>query len=242
MKLLCRPVVLIASFYLFIGCEGTANLPDFNNPITPPSQVLTQSDIASALKEALRFGIDSAVAYASRPDGFMNDTRLKIPIPPQAEKVEEKARQLGLNAQMDQFITTMNAAASEASKKAAPIFADAIKRMSIQDAQSILRSDNHTAATEYLEETTRAQLYRAFRPDVERAIESVGVTSIWNPIVSKYNALPMTEDVNPDLDDYVTQKTLDGLFLLVGEEEKKIRENPEERITDLLKRVFGTNG
>jgi len=242
MKLLCRPVVLMVSFGLLISCDGMAQLPDFNNPITPPVQVLIQTDISDALKQALEFGIDSAVAQASVANGFLNDGRLRIPFPPQAEKVEQKARQLGLDAQADEFIETMNTAASEASKKATPIFVNAIKRMSIQDAQGILRSDNHRAATEYLERLTRDQLYAAFKPDVEAAIESVGVTAVWNPIVSKYNALPMTEDVNPDLNDYVTQKTLDGLFLLVAEEEKKIRENPEERVTDLLKKVFGSNG
>lgn len=214
-------------------------IPDFDNPIGLPSGSLNQADIAAGIKEALTKGIESAVTSASSENGFFNNPELKIPIPPEAADVEKKARQLGLDAQMDTFIKTMNDAASKAAEKAMPQFLQAIRNLSIEDATSLLKSDNTHAATDYLEEKTRAPLYTAFRPDVEAAIEDVQLTAQWEPIATKYNKLPFVTKVNPDLNDYVTQKTLDGLFLLIGQEEDKIRKDPLARTSDLLKRVFG---
>ncbi len=122
--------------------------------------------MVDGLKEALNVGIQNAVAQASKTNGFLNDNKLRIPFPPEAAKVENKMCQLGLSAQADEFVETLNAAASEASKKAEPIFVDAITRMTIQDAQGILTSDNHEAANQYLEQQTRSQLHNAFKPDV----------------------------------------------------------------------------
>ena len=168
MKLLSSSFVLSVALSLLTSCEGTAQLPDFNNPIGgPSSQIITQSDMVDGLKEALNVDIQNAVAEASKTNGFLNDNKPRIPFPPEAAKVENKMRQLGLSAQADEFVETLNAAASEASKKAAPIFVDAITRMTIQDAQGILTSDNHEAATQYLEQQTRSQLYNAFKPDVQ---------------------------------------------------------------------------
>ena len=213
--------------------------PDFGNPISLPTGAMNQADIMAGLKEALTKGIESAVTSASAENGFLNNPELKIPIPPEAEDVEKKARQLGLDDQMDSFIETMNDAASKAAAKATPQFLQAIRNLSIEDAAALLQSSNTHAATDYLETKTRDPLYQAFRPDVEAAIEEVALTAQWEPIATKYNKLPFVTKVNPDLNDYVTQKTLDGLFLLVGQEEEKIREDPLARTSDLLKRVFG---
>ena len=143
--------------------------------------------------------------------------------------------------QVDKFELTLNRAAEEAAKEAAPIFIDAVKNMSISDGFAILKGDS-TAATEYLREKTSAQLKVKFKPVIHNAIEKVEVTKYWNPIITTYNKIPFVEKMNPDLEEYVTQKAMDGLFLMLAQEEAKIRKDPAARVTDLLKRVFGNQG
>lgn len=201
---------------------------------------LTNDEVIRGLKEALSIGSKNSARNAAKENGYYKNRLLFIPFPPDAIKVKETAEKLGLQRQVDQFVVTLNRAAEEAAKKAAPIFLDAIKDMSIRDGFKILDGlDN--AATTYLKTKTSRRLQSTYEPIVHKAIEKVQVTKYWNPIVSKYNALPGTNPVNPDLDAYVTERAIHGLFLLVAQEEKKIRREPSARVTELLRRVFGAD-
>lgn len=153
------------------------------------------------------------------------------------KKMEDKLRLVGMGAQVDSFEYALNKAAELASKEAAPIFLQAIKNMDVKDGLKILRGDDY-AATRFLKNQTSDSLYGVFKPIVEKAIKEVKVTQYWNPLASRYNKIPLTTKVNPDLEDYTTNKAMEGLFKLLGLEEKKIRNNPVARVTGLLKKVF----
>jgi hypothetical protein len=202
---------------------------------------LTTSEVTRGLKEALVVGTNNAVSFAGKENGFLNTPRLRIPFPEEAEKVKSTAIKLGLSGQVDAFEENLNHAAEKAVSHAAPIFVDAITSMSIEDAFAILRGEDQ-AATNYLRQNTENELRDAFRPEVREAIEAVELTKYWSPLASAYNSasiLTGADEVNPDLTGYVTDEAMDGLFLLIGEEERKIRENPTARVSDILKKVFG---
>ena len=206
------------------------------------TSALTNDEIISGLKEALSVGTDNATGFASAIDGFNNNVRIHIPFPEDAIKVKNTVEDLGLSPQVDKFVTTLNRAAEEASKDAGPIFLDAILSMSISDGLTILKGDKD-AATSFLREKTYESLYTAFAPKVKSAVAKVKVGENWTPLANAYNTatfLTGGEPVNPDLNDYVTGKAIDGLFTLLADEEEKIRENPAARVTDLLKKVFGS--
>ncbi len=198
---------------------------------------LTTGEVVAGLKEALVKGARQGADDASKENGYFGNPIIKIPFPPEVKKVEDRLRQIGLGSEVDKFILTLNRGAEEAAKEAAPIFVDAITSMSIQDAWSILKGDNN-AATEYLRRKTSAQLIETFAPVMQRALDRVNATKYYGDVITAYNKLPLTEDVNPDLNEYATQKAVDGLFTLIAQEEEKIRENPAERTTALLKKVF----
>lgn len=200
---------------------------------------LTNAEVIRGLKEALSIGANKAARKASKLNGFYKNPRIRIPFPPEAQKVKATAEALGMKKQVDEFVRTLNRAAEEAAKKAAPIFLDAIKGMTIQDGFDILRGSDD-AATAYLKRKTTAPLTREFKPVVGRAIDKVHVTRYWNPIVTRYNQVPFVKRVNPDLDAYVTERALAGLFKLIADEEKKIRKDPAARVTELLRKVFGS--
>lgn len=202
---------------------------------------LTNAEVVKGLKEALQKGTQKAVSTTSKADGFNKDPLIRIPFPQEALKVKEKALQLGLDSQVAQFETTLNRAAEEAAKNASSIFVDAILTMSIQDGFDILKGGDK-AATNYLINKTTAQLKQKMAPVVKDAIAKVKLTNYWNPLANKYNsAMTLTggQKINPDLNDYVTSKAIDGLFVHIAKEEKNIRDNPAARVTDLLKKVFG---
>lgn len=155
--------------------------------------------------------------------------------------MKEKVEAVGFKPQVDKFVLTLNRAAEEATKEAAPIFVNAIMSMSIQDGMNILKGADN-AATKYLEEKTTSQLYTNFKPKVGAAIQKVELTKHWEPLATKYNQLTMLtggEKVNPDLEDYVTKGAIKGLFTLIADEEGKIRKDPLARVNDILKKVFG---
>lgn len=200
---------------------------------------LSNDEIVSGLKEALNVGIDKAGAKASALDGFNKNDLVRIPFPDEAKKMEDKLRLVGMGAQVDSFEVALNRAAELAAKEAAPIFIQAIKSMNVSDGMNILKGDDD-AATQYLSKTTNDSLYATFKPLVEKALKAVKVTQYWNPLASRYNKIPLTTKVNPDLEDYTTKKAMEGLFKLLAKEEKKIRDQPAARVTDLLKKVFAT--
>lgn len=199
---------------------------------------LSNDEVVKGLREALTIGSGNAAGSASKTDGFLKNNLIKIPFPKESKIVETKARQIGMGSQVDRFVTTMNRAAEEASKEAKPVFINAIKTMSITDGISILRGGDN-AATTFLKGRTSAELTNKFSPIVKRAIQKVQLTKFWKPIITGYNKIPGVKRQNPDLDRYVTEKTLEGLFTLLGQEEAKIRKDPVAQVTDLLRRVFG---
>ncbi len=195
------------------------------------------NEIVSGLKEALSIGTQKAVELVSQEDGYFGHELIKILMPEEMKKVTDALAAIGFQKQVDEFIMSMNRAAEKAAPAAVSIFVGAIKAMSIEDAANILRGED-TAATEYFKENTSEDLYAAFNPIISAAMEEVGVTQTYTRLMDKYSSLPFVSEIAIDLDEYVTQKSLDGLFFMVGEEEKKIRTDPAARVTDLLKKVF----
>lgn len=201
---------------------------------------LSNDDIVAGLKEALSVGAKNSAGKLSSLDGFFKNEAIKLLIPPEAKKVESALRSAGLGSQVDKAILSMNRAAEEASKSAAPIFVDAIKQMSFQDALGILKGAD-TAATSYLKGKTSSALTASFRPVIEEALKKTDATKYWKDLFDTYNRLPTTiKKINPDLPAYVTDKALYGMFVQVAEEEKKIRKDPAARVSDILKKVFGS--
>jgi|SRR5579875_3008934 len=199
---------------------------------------LSNDEIVSGLKEALQVGTERGTQKLSAIDGFFKDAAIKILMPPEAQKVEATLRNLGMGNLVDNAILSMNRAAEDAAKSAAPIFINAIKQMSIQDALGILRGGDF-AATNYLKQKTTTSLTDAFRPVIEASLKKVDATKYWNAVFTAYNKFSLKK-VNPDLSSYVTEKALSGIFYQVGQEEQKIRKDPVARTTDLLKKVFGS--
>ena len=198
---------------------------------------LSTDEVVNGLKEALNKGVTNGTSKLSAVDGFFKDAVIKILMPPDAEKVERTLRSIGLGKQVDDAILSMNRAAEDAAKNAAPIFLNAIKQMSIGDAWSILNGSD-TAATKYLREKTTASLTQAFKPVIDQSLEKTGATKYWNTVFTSYNKVAFKK-INPDLSAYVTDKAMSGIFYEVGQEEMQIRKDPLARTSDLLKKVFG---
>lgn len=204
---------------------------------------LSNADVVAGLKEALNKGAEQSVSLASALDGFNKNERIRIPFPAEAEKMKNTLKTIGMGKQVEEFELTLNRAAENAAKEAVPVFVDAIKGMSVADGFAILKGEEN-AATQYLQRTTTGNLTEKFRPIVEKATKEVALTNYWSPLASGYNkatALTGGQAVNPDLDAYVTQKAIDGLFVLIADKEAEIRKDPLARTSDLLQRVFGGN-
>jgi hypothetical protein len=201
------------------------------------SSSLSSSEIVSGLKEALSLGAKKSGDKLSATDGFYKDAAVKILLPKQVQNVESKMKMLGLGKLVDDAELRMNRAAEDASKTAAPIFLDAIKKMTVTDALNILRGAD-TAATGYLRKTTSTSLTTAFRPIIEESLKKVDAAKYWKDVFSAYNKFT-SNPVDTDMNSYVTAKALDGLFYYVAQEEVNIRKNPAARVTDILKSVFG---
>lgn len=199
---------------------------------------MSTNTVASGLKEALAIGVEKGTKQLSSVDGFFKDAAIKILLPAEAQKVEKTLRSVGMGRLVDSAVLSMNRAAEDAAKSAAPIFVNAIKQMTIQDAFSILKGAD-TAATGYLRVKTTSPLTEAFRPVIEGSLSKVNATKHWNSLVTAYNKVPLVSKINPDLSAYVTEKALSGIFYQVGKEEQSIRKDPLARTTDLLKTVFG---
>lgn len=247
MKLKKIPFILsIVGLLTFTQCDILENIAgeivNTGTSTDPAIPKLTNAEVISGLKEALTLGIQKGANLASMTDGFFKNEMIKLAFPADAIKIKEKALELGLNGQVDKVELTLNRAAEEASKKAAPIFVDAIKNMSIGDGFAILNGSD-SAATMFLRNKTTSQLVAAFKPVVHNAIETVELTKYWDPIATKYNLFAKftgKPEVNADLDAYVTDKGIEGLFYMVQVEEKKIRKDPAAQVTDLLQKVFGS--
>ncbi|MGV6852134.1 MAG: DUF4197 domain-containing protein [bacterium] len=208
------------------------------------------SQVVDGLKEALAKGVDIAVTTLGKDNGFLGDELVKISIPDSLNSVTKIAKKLGGKKYIDQFVTTMNHAAEQATPKAAEILSDAIRNMSIEDALGILKGSDD-AATQYFRKNSEQKLKQSFLPVVEQATEQSGATKAYKKLLSKGGGKAsgmlggalggVVDEDDLDLDQYVTEKALDGLFTYIAIEEKKIRSDPLARTTDLLKKVFGKN-
>jgi uncharacterized protein DUF4197 len=199
---------------------------------------LTTSEVAKGLKEALIKGAEYSTDIASKTDGYFKNPAIKIPFPPEIQKIETKLRQIGLNKLVDDFILSMNRGAEKAAAEATPIFVNAITNMTIEDAWAILKGDDD-AATKYLQKTTGGQLKTKFKPIIRQSLESVNATKYYADITNTYNKIPLVTPLETDLSEYVNNLAIDGLFSLVAKEELAIRKNPIARTSELLKKVFG---
>jgi hypothetical protein len=229
-------IILIA----IIGLQQT-DAQFFKNAkkiLNSKSNGLTEKDAADGIKEALVNGTGESVKLVSVINGYWGNPEIKIPFPPEAAEIESKLKAIGLSKKVDEFNESMNHAAEKAADEAKPIFIAAIKAMTVKDAIIIVRgSDN--AATIYLKNTTSTELINKFRPPIKTSLDNVNATKYWSDLISIYNKIPMVKKMNPDLTQYVTQKAIDGLFIMIAREELKIRKDPMARTSELLKKVFG---
>jgi hypothetical protein len=198
---------------------------------------LSTEEVGQGLKEALTNGVSKGSDQVSQVDGYFKNPEIKIPFPPEIKHVEDRLREVGLGDQVDKFVLSLNRAAEDAANGAKPIFIDAIKQMTIEDAWSILKGEQD-AATQYLIKTTSVPLKANFKPVIQNSLNKVDATKYYHDLVTEYNKLPLVKKVNPDIDQYATDKAADGLFVMIAQEEKNIRQNPEARTSDLLKKVF----
>ena len=219
------------------GCAGQDWRQVSSDLLSGTGQTDTQT-IAAGLKEALRVGSQRAVQKASQKGGYLDNPELRIPLPSKVEKMANALRKVGMGGQFDKLERKMNRAAEEAAADAAPVFIDAISEMGIADARQILGGDM-TAATDYLREKTSDELRNRYKPIVQEKLQSVGVVDLYNSLHDRYSKLPLAPSVQFTPEDYATDRALDGLFKLLAQEEKRIRQNPAARTTELLKQVFG---
>jgi RNA binding exosome subunit len=201
-------------------------------------ETLTESKVISGLKEALSIGTQNAVDSVSKVDGYYGNPAIKILMPEKLQKVAEVLAKVGFEKQVNDLVLSMNRAAEKATPEAIPIFIDAIKGMSFEDAKNILDGGD-TAATDYFKIKTSAKLFDKFKPTISESMKEVGVTRIYKTVMTKYESIPFVQKESFDIDHYITNKSLEGLFHMVGQEEKKIRTDPAARVTELLKDVFG---
>ncbi len=226
---------IIALLYIVIlsGCAELQSVVD-----SLPNQVgVDNATIASGLRQALDFGIDKQVSKLTQKDGFYANPLVKILLPEELQKVDQTLRSVGLSSLADEGLKVLNRAAEDAVSEATPIFVDAVIGITFVDAKNILLGDD-TSATTYLQSRTETALYAKFNPVIQNSFNKVGADKIWTDLITRYNALPLTNDVNPDLTDYVTNEALKGVYTMIAVEEKDIRNNLAARTTALLKRVF----
>lgn len=223
--------ILFCALFLFSCAELQQAVNSF------PTDTISNADIAAGLRQALDNGIDKQVSKLTQTDGFFRNEMVKILLPEELQKVDKTLRDIGLGSLADDGLRILNRAAEDAVKEATPIFVNAVKQITFDDAKNILLGADN-AATQYLSGKTTNELYGKFNPVIKNSLNKVGATDIWNNIITRYNAVPLTSNINPDLADYVTQEALKGVFTMIAVEEKEIRNNYSSRTTDLLRRVF----
>jgi hypothetical protein len=222
---------------VFLTLGSCDSLQEIANTLPNGNGALSQMDIGNGLRQALDQGINREVSKLTNTDGFFKNDLVKILLPDELQKIDDGLRTIGLGNVADEGLKLLNRAAEDATKEALPIFVDAVKEISFDDAKNILLGDQR-AATAYLETQTQQALYAKFSPIIQNKLAKVGATELWSNAITRYNSIPFTNQVNPDLTDYVTQKALEGVFKMIAQEEIQIRNNITARSTDLLKRVF----
>lgn len=230
-KIMKKLLLLIVVFQL----SACAELQQVVNQL--PNGMITNDQIGNGLKEALNNGITNQVSKLAVEDGFFKNELTRILLPEELQKVDNTLRKIGLSKLADEGLKVLNRAAEDAVGEATPIFVDAIKGMSFNDAKNILLGENNSA-TLYLQNTTSDALYQKFNPIIANSFQKVGADKIWSDLITKYNNIPLVNKVNPDLTDYVTGEALKGVFTMVAVEENDIRTKISSRTSDLLKKVF----
>jgi len=229
-----KRVFLFVAIFQFFGC---GELQDVVNQLPGGGSPLSTAQIANGLREALNMGIDKQVSKLTAEDGFYKNELVKIILPQELQKVDRTLRDIGLGNLADEGLKVLNRAAEDAVGEATPIFVAAVKDITFTDARNILLGKDNEA-TQYLIGTTRDPLYDKFNPVIKNSFAKVGADQIWHNLITKYNSLPLTNNVNPDLTDYVTKEALSGVYTMIAVEEKEIRNNLSSRTTVLLRKVF----
>ena len=227
----------IFAVILIFNLTACAELRQVVNQLPQSRGVLTNTDIASGLRQALDFGINKQVSKLTAKDGFFKNELVKILLPEELKKVDKALRDIGLSNLADEGLKILNRAAEDAVKEATPIFVNAVKDITFADAKNILIGKDD-AATQYLTSKTQTALYNKFLPVINSSFSKVGADQIWKNLITKYNTIPFSNNVNPDLTDYVTGEALKGVYTMIAMEEKEIRTKLSSRTTDLLKKVF----
>lgn len=233
-----RQLAAILIIFLSFSCTAEGQLLKKAKGLLGGEKGFTKEEAANGLKEALIQGTSKGVDILSQVDGYLGNPEIKIPFPPEAEKVEKKLRAIGLGGEVDKAVESLNRAAELAAVEAKDIFVDAIKGLTITDAINIVKGEPD-AATEFLKRQTTASLTTKFSPIIDNSLKQVNATKYWGDAMGAYNKIPLVKKVNPDLKAYVTEKAIDGLFLMIAKEELNIRRNPGARATELLQKVFG---
>lgn len=237
-------IIVISLLFVFsYGRQVDAGFQDWIKKTTKKlggEKGLSEDEIINGLKQALEVGTNNAVATVSRTDGYLKNPEIRIPLPENVMKAEKLLRATGFGNQIDEFELSMNRAAERAAPEAKTIFLDAVKQMSFTDARQILDGPDD-AATQYFQGKTSGRLQEVFKPITRQAMSEVGVTRSYQSLDDKIKTIPFADQMSFDLDQYVTDKALNGLYLTLAEEEKKIRQDPAARVTDLLKKVFGSD-
>ncbi|CAM1334907.1 DUF4197 domain-containing protein [Tenacibaculum aestuariivivum] len=230
---------IIVSVVFVVLLTGCAELQKVVNqlPQGTTNGVLSEQQIGNGLRQALDNGIKNQVAKLTSKDGFYKNELVKIVLPEELQAVDKGLRKIGLSKLADEGLKAINRTAEDAVKTATPIFVNAVKEISFNDAKNILLGDKN-AATSYLEGKTNSALYSQFNPVIKNSFSKVGADKIWANLIGKYNSIPFVKSVNPDLTDYVTGQALNGVFKMIAVEEKGIREKSGLRNTDLLRKVF----
>ncbi len=227
----------LLAILLIFNLTACAELQQVVNQLPQSTGTIGNADIAAGLRQALDLGIDKQVSKLTQTDGFFKNDLVKILLPEELQKVDKALRDVGLSNLADEGLKVLNRAAEDAVKEATPIFVDAVKGITFADAKNILLGNND-AATQYLTSKTQTALYDKFNPVIKNSFSKVGADKIWSNLINKYNAIPFTNNVNPDLTDYVTGEALKGVYTMIAVEEKEIRTKLSSRTTDLLKKVF----
>lgn len=229
--------ILFALLFASSSCDTLAQM-DGSNSATNNNGTPSNTEINSGIKQALQIGLEDGVKQVSAVNGYFKNPLIKIMFPPNAIKVENTLRDIGLGSLCDKVELSLNRAAEDAAKQATPIFLNALKQMTLGDAMNILTGSD-TAATAYFKKTTASQLTAQFSPIIAKSLDQANATKYWSDVTTRYNKIPFVKPVQTDLTAYVTQQAINGLFVVIGQKEKQIRENLGARTTPLLQKVFG---
>ena len=235
MKKICSFLFLAV---LLIQNTDAQLLKEAKKLINSGGKSLTEKDAIDGIREALINGTSESVKLVSLVDGYLGNPEIKIPFPSEAKEAESRLRAIGLGKKVDEFNISINRAAEKAANEAKPIFVAAIKGLTIKDAINIVKGQSN-AATTYLQNTTTPELKNKFQPVIKTSLDNVNATRYWTDLITAYNKIPLVKKINPNLTEYVTDKAINGLFIMIAKEELKIRKDPVARTSELLKKVFG---